>query len=190
MTVRSGMVDLVSQFRSYIQESGTTIFSDDRIQQILDSNSQFTFESPLITIPHKYQGSVVYLDYFTDHNWLEGTATTGNQIYNLNGTVVTNYTSDFINGRFTFDTNTRGTAYYLDARYFNFYKAVSEAWKEKAAYYATQFDFSVEGRSFKKSQIVQSCLKMAEEYESKSLPIQHSFDRGDMTGDFELEVED
>lgn len=182
MTVRSGMTDLVSQFRSYLQESGTVIFSDDRIQQLLDSNSNYIYQAPLQVIPQRYNGSLIYKEYTSEYAWLEGTATTTNKLYNANGTVVTNYTSDFINGKFSFASDTRGTAYYMDARSFNFFKAVSEGWKEKAAYYSTQFDFSVEGRSFKKSQIVKSCHEMAKQYSAMSSTVQHSIDRGDMFG--------
>lgn len=180
MAIRSGMTDLVSQFRSYVQESGTVIFSDDRIQQILDSNSQYVYQYPLRFYPQKFNGSIVYTNYFSEYQWLEGTATSTNKIYNSSGTTVTNYSSDFVLGKFTFDSNTQGTVYYLDSRTYNFYKAVSEGWREKASYYAGQFDFKVEGREFKKSQIIQSCLSMAKEFASKGSVIQHGLDRGDM----------
>ena len=180
MTVRSGMTELVSQFRSYLQESGTVIFSDDRIQQLLDSNSNYLYSIPLEVVPQRLNGSVVYQQYFSEYGWLEGTATSTNKLYNTNGTTVTNYTSDFINGKFTFTANTLGTAYYMDGRSFNFFKAVSEGWKEKAAYYATQFDFSVEGRSFSKSQIIKSCNEMVKQYSAMSSVVMHSIDRGDM----------
>ena len=182
MTVRSGMEDLVSQFRSYVKENGNGIFTDTRIQQILDSNSQYVYQHPLSFFPQRYNGSVIYTQYFSEYPWLEGTATSTVQIYNANGTVVTNYTSDFVLGKFTFNSNTLGTVYYLDSRTVNFYKAVSDGWKEKASFYATQFDLKVEGREFKKSQVVQSCLAMAKEYASKGSVIQHSLDRGDMQG--------
>lgn len=187
MTVRSGMTELVGQFRSYIQESGTAIFSDDRLQQILDSNSQYILQSLLQPIPIRYHGSVIYTDYFSNHQFIEGTASSTTNVTNLNGTVVTNYTSDFINGRFTFNENQRGTAYYVSGRTYNFFKAVSEGWKEKAAYYSTQFDFTVEGRSYKKSQVVKSCLDMAKEFDAKASAVFHSLDRGDMQG---CEIED
>lgn len=182
MAIRSGMTELVSQFRSYVQESGTVIFSDDRIQQILDSNSTYLYQAPLAVIPQRSNGTLIYLQYITDDTWLEGTATTTNKIYNANGTVVTNYTSDFINGKFTFNADTRGTAYYFDGRSYNFFKAVSDGWNEKAAFYATQFDFTVEGRSYKKSQVVQQCQALAKQYAAKGHATFHNIDRGDLFG--------
>ena len=182
MATRSGMTNLISQFRSYVQESGTAIFSDDRIQDILDSNSTYLYQAPLAVIPQRNNGTLIYQQYVTDHTWLEGTATTTNKLYNANGTVVTNYTSDFINGKFAFDADTRGTPYYFDGRTYNFFKAVSDGWNEKAAYYATQFDFTVEGRSYKKSQVVLQCKDLARQFAARSHATFHSIDRGDLFG--------
>jgi hypothetical protein len=180
MAIRNGMVELVSQFRSYLSEKGTVIFTDDRLEQLLDSNSEYIRNHYLASVPSKLNGSVVYYDYFASYQYIEGTASSTTKLYNSNGTTVVNYASDFFGGKFTFDTNTLGTAYYLEGKSFNFFKAVSDGWKEKASYYATQFDFTVEGRGYKKSQVITSCLAMAKEYSSKSTPIQHSLDRGDL----------
>ena len=180
MAVRNGMVDLVSQFRSYLQEAGTAIFSDDRIQQILDANSEQFTQVQLYSKPYYNNGSVWYSTYTLDKTWLEGTATDTIKVYNSNGTTVTNYTSDFVNGQFEFTTNTLGTVYYMSGKSFNFFKAVSEGWNEKAAYYSTNFDFQVEGRSFKKSQILTHCTERMKYFMSQAKVTQGSIDRGDM----------
>lgn len=180
MTVRNGMVDLVSQFRSYLQEPGTAIFTDDRLQQILDANSESFTQERLYPKPYYNNGSVWYADYYLDKTWIEGTASSTTYIFNSNGTAVTNYTSDFVNGKFTFDTNTLGTAYYMNGKSFNFFKAVSEGWNEKAAYYSTNFDFQVEGRSFKKSQILTHCSERMKYFMTQAKVNQGSIDRGDM----------
>lgn len=177
---RSGMTQLISLYRSEIQESGTAIFSDDRIQEILDQNSSYAVNDKLYPSPYHLNGSVVYYDYNSYHRWLEGTATSTNIIYNSNGTVVTNYTSDFVNGRFSFDADQKGTAYYSNFRYYDFYTAVAKGWQEKAGYYSNSFDFQVEGRSFKKSQVVKHCLDMAKIYAAKGNVVMHNIDRGDM----------
>lgn len=179
---RSGLSELITQFRSYTQESGTAIFSDDRIQQILDNNSFYFTQEPLRYQAYYLNGTVTYKDAYLSYGYLEGTATNTVRVYNSGGTTVTNYTSDFINGKFTFDSNTLGTAYYMTGRGFNFFKAVADGWNEKAAYYAGNFDFKVEGREFKKSQIVKQCKEMAQHFLAQSSTIQHDIDRGDMTG--------
>ena len=180
MAVRNGMTELISQFRSYVQESGTAIFTDDRVQQLLDNNSSYFYEDYLQRVPTKLNGSITYFEYLSSYQYLEGTASNTVRIYNGNGTAVSNYSSDFINGKFKFTTDTRGTAYYMDGRSFNFFKAVSEGWKEKASYYSTQFDFEVEGRKYKKSQVVKQCLDMAKEFDAKASAVMHSIDRGDL----------
>lgn len=180
MAVRDGMINLVSQMRSYIQESGTVIFSDDRLQQILDANSEQFTQIQLHPKPYYNNGSVWYSTYVIDKTWIEGTASSTTKIYNSNGTVVTNYTSDFVNGQFEFNLNTLGTVYYMSGKSFNFFKAVSEGWNEKAGYYSTQFDFDVEGRSFKKSQIIKHCTERIKYFMAQANVSQGSIDRGDM----------
>ena len=182
MTARLGMVDLLSQFRSLVAESGTTIFSDDRVQAILDNNRYDFYQLPLRAVGQVVGGSTIYKWYFLpSQQYLEGTAsgTALVRIYNYGGTVETDYSSDFINSTFTFTSDTRGSAYYMTGRSFNFNKAISEGWKEKAAYHSGNFDFKVEGRAFNKSQVVKNCLSMAEMFAGMSNPVQHSIDRGD-----------
>lgn len=182
MTVRNGMTDLISQFRSLVAESGTTIFSDDRLQTILDNNRQDFYQSPLQSIGQVVGGSTIYKWYsLPSQQYQEGTAsgTALVRIFNYGGTVETTYTSDFNNASFTFVSDTRGSAYYMTGRSFNFNKAVSEGWKEKAAYYSGNFDFKVEGRSFNKSQVIKNCLSMADYFATMANPVQHNIDRGD-----------
>ena len=175
------MSDLISQFRSSVAETGTIIFSDDRIQALLDQNKNDIYQSPLLANPYYYTGSVIYKDYVVGKKFLEGTAsgTALVRVYNTGGTVVTDYSADFINGNITFTNDQNGTAYYFTGRNFNFYKAVSEGWREKAAYYSGNFDFRVEGRQFNKSQVIGNCLKMAEYYSGMQDTVQSSIDRGD-----------
>jgi hypothetical protein len=181
MAIRSGMTDLVSQFRSLVQESGTAIFTDDRIQQILDNNSAYFTQLPLQVQPYYLNGSVIYKDYYLPNKtFLEGTATTTNVIYTTQGTVLTNYTANFNQAKFIFSTDTRGSAFYITGRSFDLYKSVSEGWGEKAGYYSTSFDFKVEGRQYWKGKLIDNCLTMAAKYGSMANVVQHSIDRGDM----------
>lgn len=176
------MTYLISEFRSKVQESGTVIFSDDRIQDILDSNQTQLVDSKLYPIPERIDGENNYLRYNSPYSHLEGTATgTANvRIANSNGSVVTNFSEYPRQGYFVFNANTLGTSYYYTGNSYDLNSAIADGWEEKASYYSTQFDFTVEGRGFKKSQIVGQCLNMAQKYRSQSsiglVPIY----RGDM----------
>lgn len=179
---RLGMTDLISQMRSQVAESGTVIFTDDRLQTILDNNRYDFYQLPLRIVPQAINGSTSYQWYYLqNHKFIEGTAsgTALVRIYNYDGVVQSNYTSDLSTGLFTFDVNMRGSALYMTGRSYNFYKAVSQAWKEKAAYHSNNFDFKVEGRSFNKSQVVKHCLEMSNYYSGMADPVMHNIDRGD-----------
>lgn len=182
MTVRNGMETLISQMRSLIAESGTTIFSDDRLQTILDNNRYDFYQLPLRIVGQVVGGSTIYKWYSLPNvRYYEGTAsgTALVRIFDFNGVVQSAYTSDPTTAQFVFTNDTRGSAYYMTGRSFNFNKAVSEAWKEKAAYHSGNFDFKVEGRSFNKSQVVKQCLEMANYYSAMADPVMHNIDRGD-----------
>jgi len=172
--MRSGLTSIVSEFRSLVAESaGTVIFSDDDIEKILDRNRTSLYASPLFYVAEKEAGSVIYKNYFLPSGgYLEGTAsgTATVSVSNSGGTIVTNYSQFQDIGRFTFDSNTSGTAYYYTGNQFDLFAAAADGWKHKAGYFAGSFDFQIEGRSYKKSQVISQCLAMAGHYSSMSGP--------------------
>lgn len=182
--MRSGMTDLVSSFRQYVAESGTVIFTDNDIESLLDNNRIQIVGQPLSYNPYLVSGTTTYTNAYVNHKFLEGTAS-GTALVRVAtnlGTIVTNYQSDFTNGQFTFDVNTKGTAYYYYGRSYNFYKAVSDGWFRKAGYYAGNFDFRVEGRQFNKSQVYQNCLQMKDYFSSLADPTFGVIERSDYLG--------
>lgn len=178
---RSGMSDLISQFRSGVGETGTAIFSDDRIQTLLEHTKLEINQEPLLAISSWLNGTTLFLQYQSAFRYLEGTAsgTAISRIVNFGGTVVTDFSSDFNNGLFTFTSTQSGSARYLTSRSYDLNKAIAEGWKEKAGYYATSFDFRLEGRQYSKSQIITHCMSMAKQFEERANPYQISFFRGD-----------
>lgn len=171
--MRNGLTDIVSEFRLMTSESGTAIFTDDQIQSILDRNKVSLFASPLLYSLTRESGTAVYKNYYHPYGgYLEGTAsgTAIVRVHDSNGSVVTGYTQSESDGRFDFTANTSGTAYYYTGNQFDLNAAVSEGWKVKAASLADNFDFSAEGRSYKKSQVIQHCLAMSKHFASESKP--------------------
>jgi len=185
--MRNGMTDLVASFRTYVYESGTAIFSNDAIEALLDNNRIQIVGQPLGYNPYPVGGTTTYTNAYLPYKWLEGTAS-GTALVRVTtnlGTVVTNYQSDIYNGQFTFDINTKGTAYYYTGRAYNFYKAVSEGWFIKAGYYAGNFDFRVEGRQFNKSQVYKQFLDMRDYYSRLADSTFGTIERGDYLGNME-----
>jgi hypothetical protein len=182
MATRDGMAYLISEVRAKTSESGTAIFTDERIEQLLDSNQQPLVDSQLIYKTQVNGSTTVYKHYQSQAQFLEGTAsgTASVRLNNSDGSVVTNYSEYPRQGYFVFDTNTLGTAYYYTGNAYDLNTAIADAWEEKASYFSSQFDFQVEGRSFKKSQIVKHCLDMARKYRSQGSINLVPIYRGDM----------
>lgn len=174
--MRSSMTGLVSLFRTYVSETGTAIFTDDRIEQLLDANSSLITFIPLVPYSYKLNGTLTYTTY-VGAGYLEGTPVT--KVFDWNGNEVTDYTLDQISGVINFNTNQNGSAYYYNSKAFNFMNAVSDGWLIKAGWYADNFDFKLEGRSYNKSQVVSHCREMADYYKGQSSQY-ISLYRGDM----------
>ena len=62
---------------------------------------------------------------------------------------------------------------------YNVEMAAAKVWDQKAALYATQFDFSTDNHSIKKSQVIMQCKEMARYYQSQAGVIQVEMVRSD-----------
>lgn len=167
---RAGLSEIITEFRNLVQESGTAIFTDDNIQTILDSCKTPLYEYPVISKEEFTTNGTVYTRYVTpNHTTLEGTATgvSSVRLTNSVGSVITGYTQNVLTGEFSFDTDVDEQTFFYSGNSYDLNEAVAKGWRRKAAYYSTSFDFQVEGRSFKKSQVVTNCLNMAKYYESQ-----------------------
>lgn len=184
MAVRSGMVDLISQFRNLVDDAGTVSFTDDRAQQILDNHRFDFYQLPLAVTPQQVApGSVTYQVYTAAYGNLEGTAsgTAAFRLFDSSGSAVSSgYTLDAQRGVFTFSANQAGSARYFDGRSYDLYGAVADGWRERAGKQAGSFDFRVEGRAYSRSQWFAHCAEMAKYYASMGRPTQAIMERGDM----------
>jgi hypothetical protein len=171
MAARSGMTNLISRFRSLVDDAGTAAFTDDRAQAILDGERFDFYQEPLaVTAQQVAAGSVAYHVYTSQYQNLEGTAsgTVAFRLYDSLGTVITSgYTFDDQLGRFTFTASQAGSARYLDGRSYDLYGAAAAGWRERAGQQADGYDFRVEGRQFSRSQWFEHCMKMATFYDGQ-----------------------
>lgn len=182
MSARSGMTTLINQFRSLIGNAGTAVFTDDRVQEILDNHRIDFYQNQLTITPQEINNTVIYKVYSSQHTNLEGTASgsVAFRLYDSNGSTITSgFTFDSQKGRFIFDANQAGSARYLDGRSYDLYGAVADGWREYAGQLANHYDFRVEGRAFNRSQWFTHCAQMASYYDSLAKPSSAVIERND-----------
>ncbi len=184
MAARTGMGSLISQFRNLVADTGTVAFTDDRAQEILDSNRFDFYQQPLVATAQQIAlGSVVYHTYTASYGNLEGTAsgTAAFRLFDsLGSAIASGYTLDAQNGVVVFTADQGGSARYLDGRSYDLFGAVADGWREQAGRQSGSFDFRVEGRAYSRSQWFKHCFEMARIYDGMARPTQAVMERGDM----------
>ncbi len=180
---RSGMAYLITELRG-LAEAGTadyslgasTYWSDDQLQNILDQHRTDVNFDPLRVFTTQTiggGGSVSYQDYRSSYDWFEET-TGGTAILYLQDSTsalagTANYTPDYRRGQFQFNTDQRGTVYYVTGRSYDLNASAADVWQRKAAHYApTSFDFSTDNHSISRSQVYQHCKEMASHFQAIS----------------------
>ena len=145
--MRQGMQNLVTRLRAMTNASnsdytldGTAYFSDDQLQDILDSNVTLLEQYPLDWLPTTIGGGTVsWQRCATGYTDLEE-ATGGTAVWAVRdgaGAVIdsTGYSVNYLSGIVTFTANQGGTSYYLDARSYDLYSAAADLWLQRQAFY-------------------------------------------------------
>lgn len=171
---RSGMSALIEELRGMTEAGtseytvGTTLYwSDNAMQDVLDSHRQDLRFHPLQTIPFQGAGGTLnYLEYSSPFGALEQTSGGTAIFYVQDGAGATQGTAlwsmDYRRGVLTFANNTLGTAFYFTGRTYDLNAAAAEIWQKKAAHYApTTFDFSTDNHSIKRSQVYDHAIAQA-----------------------------
>lgn len=180
MTVRSTMSSIITRLRGLTQTTvddytveSATYWSSDHLQDALDLARTDVWREPLYAQTTYNNGTVEYKNYYTNITGPFEQTSGGTAIFYVEngagsaiGTAL--YSVDYNTGRIVFDADTTGSAYYLNARAYDLNAAAADVWRQKATYYATNYDFSTDNHSVKKSQVYEHCLKMAMHYEQRS----------------------
>jgi hypothetical protein len=171
---RTGMTAILEELRGLAEAGtaeytiGTTLYwSDNSLQDILDSNRYDFVYSPLQEFPIVVSGGTLeYKEYRTPYTFIEAT-TGGTAITYLQdatgATIGTSlWSADYRRGVFSFATNTLGSTLYLTGRAYDLNSAASDLWRKKAAHYApTSFNFSTDNHSVSREQVYTHCIEMA-----------------------------
>lgn len=188
---RSGMSNLITRLRQ-ATSAGTadytvgsdTYWSDDNIEDVLDSNSRLLIDTPLIWREQNISGTTNYLiaqSYYRDFEEAEsGTARW--QVRDSSGNAVgtANYTADYRRGQITFSTDQGGTSYYLTAYTYDINAAAADIWRQRLANFSQWYDFSADNQNFSRSQAFDHAEKMVAFYDQQAGKNEQAAAQGDL----------
>lgn len=179
--IRSSMADLIARARTFIGDTATPqTFTDDIVQDALDRYRHTVRYAPLIPGPTLQPGSLYdYLDYYASQgNW------ENDEILSwVNWATLTPATSDRITGHWTFSLPAPGQypPVYITGKFYDVFAAAADLLENWAALMAaTAYDFSSDGQSFKRSQLVQGKLMLAKVYRQRAMATSHRTMRSDI----------
>ncbi len=182
MPVRDSMGDLITRVRRYIGDSAsaTQQFDDQAIQDVMDEHRFTVRYAPLRPGPTLQQGALYnFLDYYADMGNWESDA----QLTWVDFTVLTPATSDLINGHWTFSMPAPGQypPVYITGKYYDLHAGAADLLEQWAASLAvTAYNFSADGQSLQRNQIVQNLYNAANMHRRKQLAVSVPTHRGDM----------
>ena len=191
MAARSTSAQLIDRLRTLTQVTssdwtlGTATFWDgDHMQAVLDEHRYDVYREPLTAVSKYVNGTVQFLEYRSEYQYLEQTSG-GSAIFFIEDGTGTDkgtatWSADYIRGIVTFTSDQKGTAYYMTGRAYDLNGAAAHIWRAKADHYSTtHFDFSTDNMKVNRSQVITHCLKMADRYDAKAWSFSTTMLRGD-----------
>lgn len=159
MTVRSEMATLIERVRLLIADpSGDTeTFDDYDVQSFLDDTREAVNEEPLGYVWLSGQ-SLPTTFYSAFQRWDNATVLTDSA-----GATLTPTTSDPVAGRWTFSAG-HAPAVYATGNIYDLHSAAASALEAWAAKLAREYDFSVDGGTYHRSQQREALLAQAREF--------------------------
>lgn len=182
MTARAGMADILLQLRAATNAgsadttvNGVAYWTDDQLQAELDRYQTYWRTQQLEALPVTSTGGTLqYFDFLIpeklgkhiEQNQTGSGWVIRDSMWNSVGTA--QYSVNYDARRITFGSDTRGTAYYLDARSYDLNQTAASVWKRKASMAYQDVDWSSDNHTIKASQEYQHCLDMAAYFESQA----------------------
>ncbi len=171
---RAGLSTLIARLRAMTNAgtsdatvAGTTYFSDDHLQTVLDTTQTLWQRVNLIPRPEFIDGEVVHTEYFipdyVPRQFEENEVDSGWFIRTADGVAVDSgdYTPNYEAGHITFDADTDGAEYHLSCRTYNLHRAASNVWQQKAAFVYADTNWQADNHRLDAAQVFDHCHKMA-----------------------------
>lgn len=187
MAARASMTSLITKVRKMIADLAgeNQQFDDETIEEYLDENRvDQRYETLMIAssivnnVNTNGQAQTVFADYYSRFKyWDQDTVIQGNDVTNNNAWIVlTPTTSDYLTGHWTFedDVFVSGSApgqyppIFATGRTYDPFLSAAQLLEIWAATLTCAYDFSVNGRSFHRSQMLDSKLKLAQTYRQQA----------------------
>lgn len=167
MTARTTMADLITVVRTLVNDpsGGSAVFSDDAVQAALDNCRTDVFQWPLSGQAEMTTGGVsVYKLHASGLPHWES----GEVIQGVNWATLTPTSADRIRGTWTFSAGQDPTIYATGSVYDVFGAAcvLLDQWMAKLKF--TVYDFSADGGSYKRSQMLETLREMRSQYAKRS----------------------
>ena len=189
---RTGMTTLIQNVRDYavIGTADYTLgtvnyWTDDHVQTVLDKYRLTVHREELMPVESYDGGTLVYKEYRSMFGNYEQT-TGGTAIFEIEDAVgvtigTANWSMDYANGILTFDSNTAGSAYFLNGYSYDLNRSIADIWRMKAGHHSSGVDFQTDNMKVNRSQAIQHDFEMAKYYNSMGRVNTLSFDRDDTT---------
>lgn len=187
MAARASMTELIARVRRWIGDNGPVAnqtFSDDDIQNTLDGYRHTVRYAPLRPGPTLNPGALYdYLDYYSDAKHWEA----DEQLTWVNFTVLTPASAERIDGHWTLPQGSSPAGVYppvyITGKYYDLWAACADLLEFWAAQLSTSaYDFSADGQSFKRSQMVSAKQQLAASYRRRAMARSVSARRTDLAG--------
>jgi len=168
---RAGMANLLARLRRLVDDSNSSTWDDDELQDVLDRHSirvqreRLEMEKTLVSASD-YEYKIYHSRY---GNYEEG----GTATFNIEGADGTqrgtgDYSVDYIRGVVTMTADQQGSALYLTGRSYDLNAGAADCWREKATTVVSRYDVRADGHSLSRSQYMRQCLDMAKEFDKRA----------------------
>lgn len=195
MPVRTSMTALIARVSLMIGDSSNTTFTTQEVQDWLDRTRQLvryellTPAPDIVPVPGQTPQFdwATYVSRYTD--WEADEVIQAGSNAGQNWAILTPLTSDELTGRWTFDVTlpSIGTPpgqlppLFITGKVYDPYLAAAylcEMWAAQLA--STTYDFTSDGQTFRRSQVVQAKLTLARTYRMQAKPTVTALVRSDM----------
>ena len=179
MPVRPSAAANILRIRTLINDPASVNqqWSDQIIQDVMDEGRIDVVNGSMIAKPIYSGSGILFLDYYTEMGSWEDDYVLKQYLT----TPVTPSTVEPIAGHFQFATTTLPPIY-ITGKLHDVYRAAADLLERWSASWALSYDFSSDGQSFKRSQVLPALQKLAHTYRMQQRPGTISMMRSDLAG--------